>query len=71
MHFFSCDPVQPPFSSVGMTNNAVEGGTMRGPSEGLISPAQVHPSAGIASCEVGWGVGWGELGEGKDKGKGD
>lgn len=55
--FFSCDTLQPPFSSVGMTNNAVEGGTMRGPSEGLISPAQVHPSSGIASCEGGGG-GW-------------
>lgn len=48
-HVFSCDPFQPPFSSVGMTNNAVECRTMRGPSEGLISPAQVHPSSGIAS----------------------
>ena len=27
-----------------------------GPSEGLISPAQVHPSPGIASCEGGVGV---------------
>lgn len=27
-----------------------------GPSEGLISPAQVHPSSGIASCEGGVGV---------------
>lgn len=33
--FFSCDPLQPPFSSVGMTNNAVEGGTMRGPQRAL------------------------------------
>lgn len=34
-----------------MTNNAAEGGTMRRASEGLISPAQVHPSAGISG---GW-----------------
>lgn len=33
--FCSCDPLQPPFSSVGMTNNAVEGGTMRGPQRAL------------------------------------
>lgn len=27
-----------------------------GPSEGLISPAQVHPRSGIASSVGGWGI---------------
>lgn len=57
--FFSqLQSVEPLLSCVGMTNNAAEGGTMRRPSEGLISPAQVHPSAVIAGSGDKRTVSW-------------
>lgn len=59
---FSCDPLQPPFSSVGMTNNAVEGGTMRGPQRAL-SPQHRCILAQGSPVVSGGGSG--------DKGKGD
>ena len=60
--FFSCDPLWPPSSSVGMTNNAVEGGTMRGPQRAL-SPqhrcilAQGSPVVSGGGGGGGWWVG--------------
>lgn len=54
--FFCRDPLQPPFSSVGMTNNAVEGGTIRGPQRALSPQHRCILTQGSPVVREGWGA---------------
>lgn len=49
-HVFSCGPFQASILICWNGKQCGGGRNNEGPSEGLISPAQVHPSTGITSC---------------------